>query len=53
MLEAAPPVFFAVIPLLWALAGGSAAVIRLQAPEDLALLAAGIAGFGLMVWRRR
>jgi hypothetical protein len=52
MLDRAP-VYLAVIPLLWALAAGASAVVRLGTPEDLALLAAGIAGFGLLVWRRR
>jgi hypothetical protein len=52
MLEAAP-VYLAVIPLLWALAAGASAVVRLGTPEDLALLVAGIAGFGLLIWRRR
>jgi hypothetical protein len=52
MLEGVP-LFLAVIPLLWSLAGGSAAVFRLRTPEDLALLAAGVAGFALLVWKRR
>jgi hypothetical protein len=52
MLEAAPRTL-AVIPLVWSLAAGTAAVVRLGTPEDLALLVAGIAGFGLLVWRRR
>jgi hypothetical protein len=52
MLEAAPRTL-AVIPLVWSLAAGTAAVVRLATPEDLALLVAGIAGFGLLAWKRR
>jgi hypothetical protein len=43
----------AVIPLLWALAAGTAAVVRLDIAEDSSLLVAGIAGFALLAWRRR
>jgi hypothetical protein len=42
MLEGGAPLMLAVIPLLWALAAGSAAVLRLDTPEDLAVLAAGV-----------
>jgi len=45
--------YLAIIPLLWALAAGTAAVVRLATPEDLSLLAVGVAGFGLMAWKRR
>jgi hypothetical protein len=53
MLEGGAPLMLAVIPLLWALAAGSAAVLRLDTPEDLAVLAAGVVGLGLLVWKRR
>jgi hypothetical protein len=52
MLDTAP-VYLAVIPLLWALAAGASAVVRLGTPEDLALLVAGVVGFGLLVLRKR
>jgi hypothetical protein len=51
LLEGAP-LHLSIIPLLWALAAGSAAVARLGTPEDLSLLAAGVIGFGLLAWRR-
>jgi Family of unknown function (DUF6064) len=53
MLEGAAPLYLAVIPLLWALAAGSAAVLILRIPEDWGLLLAGVIGFGLLVWKRR
>ena len=43
MLEGGAPLYLAVIPLLWSLAGGSAAVFILRIPEDWPLLVAGIA----------
>jgi hypothetical protein len=52
MLDGAP-LMLAVIPLVWSLAAGTAAVVRLGTPEDLSLLVAGVAGFGLLVWKRR
>jgi hypothetical protein len=52
MLEGAAPLYLAAIPLLWSLAGGSAAVFILRIPEDLSLLIAGIVGFGLLVWKK-
>ena len=53
MLDGRAPILLAIIPLLWALAAGSSAVVRLGAPEDWSLLLAGVAGFGLLVWKRR
>jgi hypothetical protein len=53
MLEGAAPLYLAAIPLLWSLAGGSAAVFILRIPEDLSLLLAGIVGFGLLAWKNR
>jgi len=53
MMEGAAPLYLVAIPLLWSLAAGSAAVLRLDAPEDLPLLLAGVVGFGLLVWKRR
>ncbi len=53
MLESAAPLYLGAIPLLWSLAGGSAAVLLLRTPEDLSLLIAGIAGSALLVWKRR
>jgi uncharacterized protein DUF6064 len=53
MLEGAAPLYLAAIPLLWSLAGGSAAVFILRIPEDLSLLLAGIVGFGVLVWKNR
>jgi hypothetical protein len=53
MLEGRAPLTVAVIPLLWALAAGSAAVLRLGILEDASVLLAGVAGFGLLVWKRR
>jgi hypothetical protein len=52
MLEGAAPLYLAAIPLLWSLAGGSAAVFILRMPEDLSLLIAGIVGFGLLAWKK-
>jgi len=53
MLEGGVPLYLAVIPFLWALAGASAAVLRLGIREDLSLLLAGVTGLGLLVWKRR
>lgn len=53
MLEGRAPLTLAAIPLLWALAAGSAAVLRLGIAEDLSVLLAGVAGFALLVWKRR
>jgi len=52
MLEGAP-LYLAAIPLLWALVAGSAAVLLLSAPEELSLLVAGVAGAGLLIWKKR
>jgi hypothetical protein len=51
MLERAP-LYLAIVPLLWALAAGTAAVMRLGTPEDAALLVAGVVGSALLAWRR-
>lgn len=53
MLEGRAPLTLGVIPLLWSLAAGSAAVLRLGIIEDSSVLLAGIVGFGLLVWKRR
>jgi len=53
MLEGCVPLYLTVIPLLWSLAGGSAAVFLLRIPEDLSLLLAGVVGFGFLCWKRR
>jgi hypothetical protein len=53
MLEGRAPLYLAVIPLLWSLAAGSAAVIRLDIAEDWSVLIAGVVGFALLVWKRR
>lgn len=53
LLEGRAPLYLAVIPLLWALAAGSAAVVRLGILEDASVLLAGVVGFGLLVWKRR
>jgi hypothetical protein len=53
MLEGGAPLTLAILPLLWALAAGSAAVLRLETPEDLSVLVAGVVGSGLLVWKRR
>ena len=52
MLEGRPAVLLGVLPLLWAMAAGLAAIVRLGAPEDWSLLLAGIVGFTLLVWKR-
>jgi hypothetical protein len=52
MLEGRAPLYLAVIPLLWSLAAGSAAVLLLGIPEDVSLLLAGVLGFAL-VWKNR
>jgi hypothetical protein len=53
LLEGRAPLYVAVIPLLWSLAAGSAAVIRLGILEDASVLLAGVVGFGLLIWKRR
>jgi hypothetical protein len=53
MLEGRAPLYLAAIPLLWALAAGSAAVILLGIREDVSLLLAGVVGFGLLLWKSR
>jgi hypothetical protein len=53
MLEGRVPLYLALIPLLWSLAAGSAAVFLLRIPEDWALLLAGVVGFSLVVCKRR
>jgi Family of unknown function (DUF6064) len=53
MLQGRTPLYLAVIPLLWSLAAGSAAVLRLGIAEDWSVLLAGVVGFGLLVWKRR
>ena len=53
MLEDRAPLYLAVIPLLWSLAAGSAAMLLLGIPEDSLVLLAGVVGFGLLVWKRR
>lgn len=47
------PLYLAVIPLLWSLAAGSAAVLLLGIPEDSSVLLGGVVGFGLLVWKRQ
>jgi hypothetical protein len=46
------PLHLAAIPLLWTLVAGATAW-ALTIPQDLALLAAGLAGFGLILWKNR
>jgi len=53
MLEGRTPLYLTVIPLLWSLAAGSAAVLLLGIPEDASVLLGGVVGFGLLVWKRR
>ena len=53
MLKGRPAVLLGVLPLLWALAAGAAAVVRLGAPEDWSLLIGGIVAFTLLVWKRQ
>jgi hypothetical protein len=53
MLEGRAPLYLAAIPLLWSLAAGSAAVLRLGIIEDSSVLLAGVVGFALLVWKRR
>jgi hypothetical protein len=53
MLKGRSAVLLGVLPLLWALAAGLAAVVRLGAPEDWSLLVGGIVGFTLLVWKRQ
>ena len=53
IMEGRVPLLLAVIPLLWAVIASTAAVVRLDAPEDLSLLLAGMVGFGLLVWKSR
>ncbi len=53
MLEGRAPLTLAAIPLLWSLAAGSAAVLRLGIVEDWSVLLAGVVGFALLVWKLR
>src|SRR5262245_29987393 len=53
MLEGRVPLYLAVIPLLWSLAAGSAAVLRLGIAEDSSVVLGSVVGFGLLVWKRR
>ena len=53
MLEGGAALYLAAIPLLWSLAGGSAAVILLGIREDVSLLLAGVVTFGLLLWKSR
>jgi hypothetical protein len=53
MQEGRAPLYPAVIPLLWSLAAGSAAVLLLGIAEDWSVLLAGVVGFGLLVWKRQ
>jgi hypothetical protein len=53
LLEGRAPLTLAVIPLIWSLAAGSAAVGRLGILEDASVLIAGVLGFALLVWKRR
>jgi hypothetical protein len=53
LLEGRAPLYLAAIPLLWSLAAGSAAVLRLGIAEDASVLVAGVVGFALLVWKRR
>jgi hypothetical protein len=53
MLEGRVPLYLAVIPFMWSLAAGSAAVLRLGITEDTSVLLGGVVGFGLLVWKRR
>ena len=51
MLEGGVPLYLLAIPVLWSLAGGSAAVFILRIPEDVSLLVAGVGC--ILVWKRR
>jgi Family of unknown function (DUF6064) len=53
LLEDRAPLYLAVIPLLWSLAAGSAAVLLLGIAEDSSVLLGGVVGFGLLVWKRQ
>lgn len=53
MLGGRAPLHLGVIPLLWSLAGGSAAVFILRIPEDVSLLVAGVVASCMLVWERR
>jgi hypothetical protein len=46
------PLYLALIPLLWTLVAGARAWI-LSIPQDLALPAAGLAAFALILWKNR
>jgi hypothetical protein len=50
--EGRTPPHLAIIPVLWALVGGSA-VWLLGVPEDLALPIAGLSGLALILWKNR
>jgi hypothetical protein len=51
MLEGGAPLYLFAIPVLWSLAGGSAAVFILRIPEDVSLLVAGVVGPCMLVWK--
>jgi hypothetical protein len=53
MLEGGAPLYLFAIPVLWSLAGGSAAVFILRIPEDVSLVVAGVVGSSMLVWKRR
>jgi hypothetical protein len=46
------PVHLAIVPLLWTLVAGATGWV-LGIPQDLLLPVAGIAGFGLILWKNR
>jgi hypothetical protein len=52
LVEGRTPLHLVVLPLIWALIGASAAWL-LAVPEDLSLLAAGLGGFALVLWKNR
>jgi hypothetical protein len=52
MAERRSPLLLAALPLLWAFIGGSAVFLLGSITEDLCLLLAGVAAFGLLVWKR-
>lgn len=50
--EPRPPVYLAIIPLLWTLIAGASAWV-LTIPQDQALAVAGMVAFALIVWKNR